>query len=114
MVLKKKTKFDHIKSSDRTNVLYQNQTERLQQTLEYSFNSDVIPLGNLEPFQLSSPNAYSLFTGKKISSVKCFTNRKYTVTSNGVAEIQYEAKKRNVRDSSLKRPASPDQPTAVS
>jgi hypothetical protein len=53
----------------------------------------VIPLGTLEPSQLSSQKAYSLFTGRKISDVKCFTNRKYTVTSNGVAEIQYEAKK---------------------
>jgi hypothetical protein len=93
MVLRKKTKFDHVKSSTHTNLRYQNQTEGLQENLEYPLSSDVIPLGSLEPSQLSSPKAYSLFTRKKISSVKYFTNRKYTVTSNGVAEIQYEAKK---------------------
>jgi hypothetical protein len=74
-------------------LLHQNPTEDLQENLEYPLNSDMIPLGTLEPSQLNSPKAYSLFTGKKISSVKCFTNRKYTVTSKGVSEIQYEAKK---------------------
>ena len=102
-----------VKSSTHTHLLYRNQTEGLQENLEYPFNSDVIPLGTLEPSRLSSPKAYSLFTVKKISSVKCFANIRDTVISNGVAEIQYEAKK-EMSDSSAKRAASPVQLNAVS
>jgi hypothetical protein len=69
MALRKKTKFNHIKSNTRTNLLHQNQKEGLQKILEYPLNSDVIPVGTLETFQLSSPKAYSLFTRRK--NLKC-------------------------------------------